>query len=219
MADETDAFIQEIDDELRQEKAEQIWKQYGNYIVGAVIAVVASVGGYQAWQAYDRNTRFEQGEQFAAAQVLLADGKTQEALSAFRVIAADSAAGYALLARFNEAALHIENGDLQTALTTFREIAADDSVSSHYRDIAVLVGASRELELSDGSDVLLKRAADLASGAGPWRHSAAEIVALDALRSGDKGTAREMFEKIVADTTAPRGIQQRAREMLTIAGQ
>jgi len=219
VADETDTFIKEIDDELRQEKAEQIWKQYGNYIVGAVIAVVAAVGGYQGWKAYDRNTRFEQGEQFAAAQVLLAEGKTQDALSAFRVISADSAAGYALLARFNEAALHFESGDVQAAVATFREIAADGSVSQHYRDIAVLVGASRELEMSDGSDVLLKRAAELASGAGPWRHSAAEIVALDALRSGNKEKAREMFEKIVADAAATRGLQQRAREMLTITSQ
>jgi len=219
VADETDVFIQEIDDELRQEKAEQIWKKYGNYIVGVVIVVVASVGGFQAWKAYDRNTRFEQGEQFAAAQVLLAEGKIQDALSAFRVISADSTAGYALLARFNEAALHFENGDVQAAVATFREIASDESVSSHYRDIAVLVGASRELEMSDGSDVLLKRAAELATGAGPWRHSAAEIVALDALRSGKKEKAREMFEKIVADAAAPRGMQQRAREMLTIASQ
>ena len=43
-------LFQEIDDELRQDKASRLWRVYGKYVVAAAIVVIISVGGYKFWQ-------------------------------------------------------------------------------------------------------------------------------------------------------------------------
>jgi hypothetical protein len=52
----------------------------------------------------------------------------------------------------------------------------------------------------------------------PWRHSALEIMALIAQKSGDGKTAREFFQRLVDDAEAASGVRGRASQMLAIIG-
>ncbi len=106
-----DSLFREIEEDLRQEHWARLWKRYGNYVAGAVIAVVLSVAGYQGWRAYDIATRQSDGERFAAALKLAGDKQVQAAAKAFAGLAADATAGYALLARFQAAALLAKRGE------------------------------------------------------------------------------------------------------------
>ena len=40
-------LFREIDEELRQERFEKLWQNYGKYVIGAAVAVVLSVGGWK----------------------------------------------------------------------------------------------------------------------------------------------------------------------------
>ena len=54
MADQQDdGLLREIDEELRQEQAQKLWKTYGKYVIAVAVAVVAVVAGYQGYRAYD----------------------------------------------------------------------------------------------------------------------------------------------------------------------
>ena len=70
MADEQDILLREIDEELKQENLQQLWKKYGTLIVGGALLLVAGVAGFQGWKINDLNTRIELGERFAVAQSL-----------------------------------------------------------------------------------------------------------------------------------------------------
>jgi len=39
-------IFQEVEEDVRRERYEQLWKKYGNYMVAAAIVVVMAVGGY-----------------------------------------------------------------------------------------------------------------------------------------------------------------------------
>ena len=67
MADQTDGFLREIDEELRQEHYEKLWKRYGKYVIGAAVALVVTVAGYQTWRSSVTESRRAEGERFAAA--------------------------------------------------------------------------------------------------------------------------------------------------------
>ncbi len=210
-----DSLFREFEEDLRQEHWAKLWKRYGNYAVGAVLALVLSVAGYQGWRAYDIAARQSDGERFAAALKLAGDKQTQAAAEAFAGLAADATAGYALLARFQEAALLAKRGEPAAA---YADLAADPGVDAVYRDLAVILGAFHEMN-GPGAGDLSARLAPLTADGNPWRHSAKELTAVLAARAGDRTKARALFTALAADATAPQGIRARAGEMLAILGQ
>ena len=213
MAEEEDVLIREIDDELKQENLQKLWNDYGVYMLGAAVALVIGVAGFKGWQAYDMNQRTELSERFAAAQKLAEGGKTEAARAAFGAITADGGAGYAMLARFQMAALMAKNGDTAGAAGAYAAIAGDGGVKPVYQELAVVLGALSELDSKSRDGGLLARAQKLAAGTGPWRFSAKEISALEALYGGDNKKAREYYGELAKAADAPQGLRARAREM------
>lgn len=211
-----DSLFREIEEDLRHERWTKLWKRYGTYAAGAVLALVLSVAGYQGWRAYDIATRQSDGERFAAALKLAGDKQTQAAAEAFAGMAADATAGYALLARFQEAALMAKRGG--PAAEAYADLAQDPGVDAVYRDLAVILGAFHEIN-GPGTGDLSARLAPLTADGNPWRHSAKELTAVLAVRTGDRTKARALFTALAADATAPQGIRARAGEMLAILGQ
>ena len=123
MADHTqDSLLREIDEELRQEQYAKLWKRYGNHLIGAALALVLAVAGYQGWRTYDVNNRMELGERFAAAQEMAKSGETAAAAAAFAALADDAGSGYELLARLRTAAARAETGDKSGAITIYRQL-------------------------------------------------------------------------------------------------
>ena len=219
MADEQDILLREIDEELKQENLQQIWKNYGTLIVGGSLLLVAGIAGFQVWKANDLNNRIELGERFVAAQSLANAGKESDAQNAFDTIAKDAPAGYQMLASFQLASLAAKQGDLDSAIGAYKNLADDDGVDSVYRDLAVVLGAFVELDSKSESAGLVARADEMASGFGPWRFTAKEIVALAALKSGNIEMARTRYEELNNEAAAPQGIRARARNMLDVLAQ
>ena len=211
-------FREEIDDDLRQERYAKLWKAYGAYVIAGAIALVAAVAGYQGWRAWDIHTRSADGESFAAAQRLAADDRTDEAVAAFSGLAAEASGGYALLSRFQEAALLARRGDRAAAVQAYRSLSEDTAVDVLFRDLAVVFGALQEMDGPDPQAVV-NWLAPLAADDNPWRHSAREIIAVLAYRGGDKVKARDTFVQLAGDATAPRGLRTRAAEMLAVIGE
>ena len=213
-----DGLFREIDEELRQEHYAKLWKKYGTYIIGAALALVVGVAGFQGWRNYDVSTRTAEGMRFAEAQRLMRGDQNEAAARAFASLVADANAGYALLARFQDATLLAGQGDQAGAIIAYRELAGDTGIDALYRDLALVLGALHEIDTADRA-ALSQRIAPLTSDDNPWRYSAREIIAVLARRDGDAGKARELYSGIANDVAAPSGIRARAQEMLAILGE
>jgi hypothetical protein len=214
-----DILFDEIDDELRQDRAHKLWRAYGHYAVGAVLAIVISVAGYQGWQKYQLSSRLADGAKFAAAAGLADADKFDAAFKAFAELSDSGGEGYQLLARFNQARLLADRGEAGNAAIAYRVLADDPDVEPLYRGLAVVLGALQELN-DAGTDwaALEKRLEPLMADSSPWRFSARELAGLLAKRSGDTTKAKKLFSGLAEDRIAPQGIRNRAREMLSILG-
>ena len=127
-------------------------------------------------------------------------------------LADDANAGYAMLARFREAAMRREAGEAAAALDIYGSLAEDSSIEQSYRDLAVLLLVMTQAESGDPA-ALSARLAPLAED-GPWRHTANEYLGILALRQGDTDAARSRFQAVADDATAPAGARARAAELL-----
>lgn len=211
----SDVF-QEVDEELRRDKAAELWKRYGNYVVGAAVAVVVGTAGYVVWRDYTHKQAVAHSSAFFAAS-LTAIGEPAKAIPAFDALARDTSGGYAALARLREAGLKSAAGDREAAAATYRSVGEDGSAPQELRSIARLLAGSESVEKADPTE-LDRQLESLRAESSPWRHSAIELVALAALRTGDAARARELFAKISDDPAAPTAMRGRAAEMIASLG-
>ena len=211
-----DSLLQEIDDDLRQEKYAKLWKQYGVHVIAAAFLLVAGVAGYQGWSQYDIGNREALGEQFADAMRLAREDGQAEATKVFSTVAREGG-GYSVLARLQEAALLAAGKDWAAAAAVYRELAEDSGIDAVYRDLAIVLGVLQDMEGGDTGNLTL-RLAPLTADTNPWRHSARELSAVLALSSGDRAKVVEIFTGLAKDASAPGGIRSRAAEMLAAIG-
>lgn len=212
-------IFREIDEELRHERFEKLWRSYGRYAIAAVVIVVVGVAGFSGWKQYDESRQLEDGARFAAAKALLGDGKKQDAQALLTALARESGTSYGMLARFHVAALQADSGNSAGAVRAYDALAADTGIDKPLRDLAALLSALAMANSPSGdAAAIAARLEPLAQPGSPWRHSAFEVLGMIAQRSGDGKKAREYYRRIVDDIAAPQGVRARASQMLAIIG-
>ncbi len=215
-----DGLIREIDEELRQEQAQKLWKRYGKYVIGVAVVVVCVVAGYQGWTAYDRSQKQEATDRLIGASSLADAGDSAAAIDSLAKLEEDKAGEIAVLAALRRAALIAKEGDKQAAADAYFAIADDKSASKPFRDLATVLGAIQSIDLSsDNAQAVIDRLKPLIDTNSNWRHSAREISAVAALEMGQTEQAKEHLQAIALDAQAPGGVRSRAQEQLQAIGQ
>lgn len=205
-------IFREIDEELRRENLAQLWKKYGNYIIGLAVLIVVATAAVVGWRTYQDKQREAQGAQYASALDLARQGKDADAAAAFAALAQKADTGRATLARFEEAASKVNTGDAAGAIAIYDKLASDSAVDSGFRDVATLLSARYTLDKGDPQTAIAKLQ-PLTGPTNVWRGLALELTALAELKSGDKSKAQKDFDTLGKDTTAPQGVRQRAAAM------
>jgi hypothetical protein len=210
----SDDLFREVDEEVRQEQYLKLWKQYGVYIAGVILAVVLITVGVVVWRDLQQSEREANGEAMLAALAAVED-RPDEALDQLGALGEEGTKGYRLLARLREGALLSEQGDARGAVAIYDSVAADSGQDQIYRDLAKMLAVAHGMSVMDRGEVE-DRLAPLIGDDNAWRYSARELAATAVLASGDTAGAREAFQTLVDDTQAPAGVRGRAAEMLAI---
>lgn len=213
----SELLIQEVDEDLRHEQYEKLWKQYGHWVLICALAVVLIVAGYQGWQGWDKSRSEKEAIALQSARTLAAQGKTQEASEAFAKLAADGHGGTAVEAQMSRAHLLQQAGDPAGALSAY-ELLAKSSAPAIYRDLAVIKAAFLAMDGGDAS-AYEPRLAEIAAPANPWHAMATEGLAMEALKKGDMAKASDLYKKLSDDATTPEAMRGRATEMLAALAQ
>ncbi len=201
----------EVDEDLRRDKALKFWKKFAPLIVGGAVAIVLATVGWVLWQDHSRKRTEADALRFAEAASLAATD-AERAVAELRAVARDGRPGYAVLARLKEAAL-AAGGDGAKAAELYRAIAAETTLDAQLRDGAAIVAAFLTVDTAPPAD-LVRAMQPLQTANGPWRHAAREVEALAQLRAGDTKRAAEIYRQLADDLAAPAGLRQRASEIL-----
>lgn len=199
-------IFQEVEEDIRRERYETLWKKYGNYVIVFAVIVVLSVAGQQAWQAYDMSRRQDFSERFANARQLAA-ANPAEAEAAFAALAADAPRGYASLARLGLADVMAEQGKEAEALAVLQEIT-EDSDASIAATARLRIAWTRADTTPRGE--LAALLAPLTDAENPWRFAAAEVLAYKELQSGNRAQAITEYDALAANEAAGATLRQRA---------
>lgn len=204
----TDIFS-EIDEDLRRDQLNKLWKRYGNAIVALAVILVAGVAAWVGYGAWQRAEAAKFGDRFIQAVQLGDSGKHEEAAAALDQIAREGIGAYPVLARLRAASELATAGKTEEAIKGFDGVATDTSTIEGIRGIARIRAAMLLVDQGAVSEVS-RRVETLATGQGPFRHSARELLGLAALKSGDKPAAARWFNEVVTDPAVPQDAKRRS---------
>lgn len=207
----TDIF-QEVNEEVRREQLKKLWERYGGYLIAACIVVVIGVGAWRSYQWWQAKQAAQSGAAFEQAVTLAESGKHQEAAAAFAKLSADATGGYRVLARLREAA-ELATTDRKAAVAAYDAIATDNRAGQVVQDLAAVRAGFLLVDTAPYSEILQRLEPAVAPDRA-FRHSAREILALSAWKTGDMSAARRWTEMIMGDPQTPPGSRSRA-EMLS----
>lgn len=213
MANNEDTLMREVEEELRRERMEQLWKKYGSYFLAAAVALVLAVAGYKYYQTSRISAANAAGAAFEEAVHLVDEKKIDEARKAFESLVKTGPGGYRALASLRLAALEADAGNTAKAVGLYQGLVDDAGADPLLKSFAKLQLVALKIGDADFTEVE-NRLNDLTDDASPWRANARELLALAAFKAGKPDVARKALEQILGDRASPSDVRERAQVLM-----
>jgi hypothetical protein len=210
MANQEDGLLREVEEELRRERLEKLWQEYGTFFIAGAVVVVLAVLGYKYWENSRIAAAERAGARYEEALTLVTQGKQGSATKEFENLAADGPAGYQALSRLQVAGALIKEGKKSDALASYEAVANDAHADQLLRGFAVLQAAAVRLGEADFTE-MENRLTPLMADDSPWRYSARELLGLAAFKAGNSSQARSILTPLFVDQSTPQSIVERAQ--------
>jgi hypothetical protein len=210
----TDIF-REVEEEVRRERYEKLWKKYRDHITAAGALIIIGVAGYQLYRVYERREENKASIAYAAATEMLDRGQSAAAAPQLATLAKSAPGGYAAVAKLAEADALFAEGQKEDAIRIYQQIA--NGSDPYLGAVARLHSAWAIADSAPRADVeaLLAPLMDKSSG---WHQLAREVIAYEDLRGGNKSAALRGYRDIAADPDTPSGLKTRADAMARFTG-
>ena len=204
-------IFEEVDEEVRRDKALQFWTKHQNAILALAVLIVLATAGYRYWQYRQAQAAAAAGAAFQAAIRLDSEGKPAEAAAALQKLQKDAPRGYVDLSRFVDAALALKK-DKRAGIAAYDALAADAALDPLLRDTAKLRAALARLDI--GETDAAKASLETLAASGPYRDTARLTLASLALAAKDYPSAGKWLDQVVSDVEAPASDRQTAQALL-----
>lgn len=213
-----EAFLREVDEELRRDQLLTLWRRRGRWIVAGVVVALLAFAAFLYWRHSNTSNAGTEGEALNAALRDFGENRAAQGEAAIAKLADSGNAGYRAAARFTQASLLLEKDNRKGAAAKFGEIAADASMPQQFRDLALIRQTAAEFDTLK-PEVAIQRMAPLATKESPWLGSAGEMLAIAYLRQGKRADAARVFSMVAqGDKAVPDSIRQRAVQMAGVLG-
>jgi len=204
-----EAFLREVDEELRRDQLASVWTRYGRWLIGAIVLALALFGGAIYWRYHQEQVAGDQGEKLQKVYDDLIAQNVAATKAPLAELAGSKVAGYRAMARFTQADLLLQNKDIKGAAAKFAEIATDPSVGQPLRDLALIRQTNVEFDTLK-PEVVVGRLRTLATQGSPWFGSAGELVGAAYIKMNKPDLAAALFRQMSNDETVPESIRHRA---------
>lgn len=204
-----EAFLREVDEELRRDQMTNFWRRYGRLMLILVALGLALFGGYLWWEAESEKAAGLAGEKMNGAIEALGHGNAAAAEKTLGELSVDKSDGYRAAARMTLAVRKLEQGNAAAAAADFDAVAADTSLPQPFRDAALLRSVAATFDQTPPAKTI-ERLKPLAVPDGAWFGSATEMTAVSWLKLNRPDKAGPLFAALAKDSKVPATIRARA---------
>ena len=212
-----DAFLREVDEELRRDQMGKLWRRYGTIGIVMLVLGLAALAGFLWWQADQHKKAGLDGETLTQAIADLGEGKEAGVQAKLDTLAASPREGYRAAAKLTKGAMQAGKGDTNGAVAQYKLVADDPDLPRPFRDFATVRRTALEFDRLPAAEIVA-RLKPLAVAGNPWFGSAGEMVAAAYLKMNKPELAGPLFAAIAKDEQVPETIRGRATRIAGALG-
>jgi hypothetical protein len=206
-------IFQEVDDEVRRDKAAEFWAKHQNWIYAGVAVIVIAAAGYRFYDYRRVQASQAAGAEYQRALDAVQGGKGADAIAILDGLSAQGPSGFRGLARLAAAGIMAKT-DAAGAIGVYDGIAGDSSLGPLFQGAARVRAALLRLDVPAEA---AKGEADLkavAGGQGAFRRLAHLTLGALALARNDYDGAAAQYELVVSDPEASAPERRQAEQGL-----
>ena len=209
----TDAFIQEVDEDVKNDNLKAMWEKYGFAIIAFVVLAVSltiSFDQIKNWRIAQNQRHTE--EYIAATQVQ--KDNPENTIAALQQISQKNQGIFSDFARLQIANVLLNQDKVEEALVALENIVNDKQVNDEVKHVALVKLATYKLDTMEKSEFeqLLQ---PLLNGNTSWTPIAQDLLAMSAIKNGDIDTARSIYENVLKIEGLPEGFKAKIQDMLS----
>ncbi len=212
-----DAFIREVDEEVRRDQLQQFWTRYGRWLLVGVGVFLILLAAFLYWREERQRDAGETGAELVAALAKIEAGDAEGAQAALNRAGQAPQDGYRAIGKLVQAGVAARAADTAAATKLYGEVAADEKLPQPFRDFATLRGIMLGFDSMTPAQAIAKLQ-PLATKGNPWFGTAGELLAIAHLREGKPELAGPIFAALAKDETVPQSIRGRATQMASSLG-
>lgn len=212
-----EAFLREVDEELRREQLQSMWKRYGRLALVGVVLALAAFAAFLYWRHHSQQQAEKQGEALATAIVDIQQRRVTDAGRKLDQLIAEGGPGYRVTALFGKAAIAADKGEDKAASDIYAGIAADEKVAQPYRDVALIRQTLLEYDRLTPQQVI-DRMKPLAAEDSAWFGTAGELTAIALIQTNRPAEAGRLLAAVARDKRAPVTVRARAERLASSLG-
>lgn len=207
-------ILLEIDEALRNQRIKQLWEQYGQWIVGVIVAVILATAIGAIWHAHVTKKLEEQtAELLTILQNEAESGDTLEKLAALEP--QTRAPLNAVVSLYRGQKLE-QGGDTVAAQNIYEAIVNNTKAEAITRDLARVHYVRLGLVNDDADfDKLLAVIDPVTKPRAAFKGTALELKGLILSKQGKTAQANELFTALSNDETVPTSLRNRAKTLIT----
>lgn len=212
-----EAFLREVDEELRKEQARNFVGRYLWWILAAAVLILGAAGGWLWWQERQKAAAAADGEKLIAALASLETGGRAAAAPKLAELTQSSREGYRASALFARANSETAAGNIPAAIATLRSIQTNQNLHQYYRDAALVRVTALEFDTLR-PQVVVQRLRPLTAEGSPWLGTAGELVGVAYQKLNQPALAGQMFARVARDENVPDSTRARTSQMASALG-
>ena len=211
----TDAFIQEIDEDVKNDNLKVLWDKYGIFVVLLVVLAVSATVSFEKIRSWKAEQNQQTTENYMSAAQLREN--PEETIAALQQINQSNQGIFSDFAKLQIANVLFNQNKNEEAMVALQSLIDDKQTNDEVKNIALIKLATYKVDQLPRAEfeALVKPIIDANNS---WTPLAQDLLAMSAIQEGDVDTARSIYENILKIKDLPEGFKTKVQDMLTSLG-
>jgi hypothetical protein len=193
-----DHIIQEIDDDLKRERLQNLWRSFGSHIVALSVVVLVGTAGLVGWKEYRDARNQSATDTLVSVRELIETKKSDKAREKLEAALPDMHGALKLIGQLWLGQIYQNEQKLDKADALFAEVRSQKD----------------EPELAAYADLLHSKTSDEFKNSSMFTALSKEKQGVALLKSGDRMGAAAIFKALEEDATTPETMRTRINLLL-----
>ena len=187
-----DALLREVVEDVKNEQIQHLWNKYGLYIIIAIAFILTATISFESIKTWKEKKNQELSNTYSIAMSLHNQGRLDESLELYNILAAKNSGIYDDLAKLQIANIYLEQDKKDDALMILDTMIKSSDTVSQMKKLATLKLISYKLDDNTPADEINKLLTEISEDNSDI---AKEFTAMLYIRENDLANAKAEYQK------------------------